>query len=173
MTKLFQSTYQTIEFPDSRQDLSRYERDVTYVFSKKDWETLVEELPDEWQGETICGFLCIHFGDEEELYAKARMRVATNRRVQRAGRWEDDTEWHTVVAFGKSADFAGKYLKKGRQVYVEGRLQTNRWVDKHQIERQATSVVVETIRGLGKREDDQGAARPAATSSGGYEDAPF
>lgn len=74
MTKLFQSTYQTIEFPDSRQDLSRYERDVTYVFSKKDWETLVEELPDEWQGETICGFLCIHFGDEEELYAKARMR---------------------------------------------------------------------------------------------------
>ena len=103
----------------------------------------------------------------------ARMRVATNRRVQRDGRWEDETEWHTVVAFGKSADFAGKYLKKGRQVYVEGRLQTNRWVDKHQIERQATSVVVETIRGLGKREDDQGAARPAAASSGGYEDAPF
>lgn len=103
----------------------------------------------------------------------ARMRVATNRRVQRGGRWEDETEWHTVVAFGKSADFAEKYLKKGRQVYVEGRLQTTRWVDKHQIERQATSVVVETIRGLGKREDDQGAARPAATSSGGYEDAPF
>lgn len=103
----------------------------------------------------------------------ARMRVATNRRVQRDGRWEDETEWHTVVAFGKSADFAGKYLKKGRLVYVEGRLQTTRWVDKHQIERQATSVVVETIRGLGKREDDQGAARPAATSSAGYEDAPF
>lgn len=103
----------------------------------------------------------------------ARMRVATNRRVQRDGRWEDETEWHTVVAFGKSADFAGKYLKKGRLVYVEGRLQTTRWVDKHQIERQATSIVVETIRGLGKREDDQGAARPAATSSGCYEDAPF
>lgn len=104
----------------------------------------------------------------------ARMRVATNRRVQRAGRWEDDTEWHTVVAFGKSADFAGKYLKKGRQVYVEGRLQTTRWVDKHQIERQETSVVVETIRGLGKRDDDQGAARQAATTTGGgYEDAPF
>lgn len=104
----------------------------------------------------------------------ARMRVATNRRVQRNGQWEDETEWHTVVAFGKSADFAGKYLKKGRQVYIEGRLQTTKWVDRNQIERLTTSVVVETIRALGKREDDQGAARPTATSSGGYaDDAPF
>ena len=104
----------------------------------------------------------------------ARMRVATNRRVQRNGQWVDETEWHSVVAFGKSADFAGKYLKKGRQVYVEGRLQTTKWIDKHQIERQSTSIVVETIRGLGKREDDQGAARHAPASSGGYADeAPF
>ena len=104
----------------------------------------------------------------------ARMRVATNRRVQRNGQWEDETEWHSVVAFGKSADFAGKYLKKGRQVYVEGRLQTTKWIDKHQIERQSTSIVVETIRGLGKREDDQGTARHAPASSGGYADeAPF
>lgn len=104
----------------------------------------------------------------------ARMRVATNRRVQRDGRWEDETEWHTVVAFGKSADFAGKFLKKGRQVFIEGRLQTTKWVDRNKIERLTTSVVVETIRALGKREDDQGAARPTATSSGGYaDDAPF
>ena len=104
----------------------------------------------------------------------ARMRVATNRRVQRDGRWEDETEWHTVVAFGKSADFAGRYLKKGRQVFVEGRLQTTTWVDRNRIERQSTSIVVETIRGLGKREDDQGTARHAPASSGGYADeAPF
>ena len=104
----------------------------------------------------------------------ARMRVATNRRVQRNGQWEDETEWHTVVAFGKSADFAGKYLKKGRQVFVEGRLQTTTWVDRNKIERQSTSIVVETIRGLGKREDDQGTARHAPASSGGYADeAPF
>lgn len=75
MTELFKGTYDTvIEFPDKPQDLSRYEREVTYVFSKRDWDTLVEELPDEWQGETISGFLCIQFGDESELYAKARMR---------------------------------------------------------------------------------------------------
>ena len=105
----------------------------------------------------------------------ARMRVATNRRVQRNGQWEDETEWHSVVAFGKSADFAGKYLKKGRQVYVEGRLQTTKWIDKHQIERQSTSIVVETIRGLGRRDEDQGAARQASTTSGGgyADEAPF
>lgn len=103
-----------------------------------------------------------------------QLSVATSRRVKQAdGQYADETEWHRVTCFGKTAEVARDYLAKGRQVYVEGRLQTTRWVDKHQIERQATSIVVETIRGLGKREDDQGAARPAATSSGGYEDAPF
>lgn len=74
MTKLFRSTYETVEFPDCRQDLSRYEREIAYVFSREDWAILLEELPTVWLGETICGFLCIHFGDEEELYAKARIR---------------------------------------------------------------------------------------------------
>lgn len=74
MKKLFETEYALVEFPNTRDDLCRYEREVTYVFTKKDWETLVAELPDEWQGETICDFLCIHFGDESELYAKARWR---------------------------------------------------------------------------------------------------
>ena len=74
MKKLFKSTYETVEFPHCRQDLSRYEREVTFVFTKTDWDTLVAELPDEWQGETICGFLCAYFGDESELYKKARIR---------------------------------------------------------------------------------------------------
>lgn len=105
----------------------------------------------------------------------ARMRVATNRRVQRDGRWEDETEWHSVVAFGHSADFAGKYLKKGRQVYVEGRLQTTKWIDRNKIERMSTSIVVEKIYALGKRDDDQGAPRQAATTTGGgyADEAPF
>ena len=102
------------------------------------------------------------------------MRVATNRRVQRNGQWEDETEWHSVVAFGHSADFAGKYLKKGRQVYVEGRLQRTKWIDRNKIERMSTSIVVEKIYALGKRDDDQGAPRQAATTTGGYADeAPF
>ena len=74
MTNLFKDTYRTVEFPHCRQDLSRYEREISYVFTKEDWDTLVAELPDEWHGETISGFLCTYFGDESELYAKASIR---------------------------------------------------------------------------------------------------
>lgn len=104
-----------------------------------------------------------------------QLSLATTRRVKQAdGSYGDETEWHRVICFSKLAEVARDYLAKGRQVYVEGRLQTTKWVDRNKIERLTTSVVVETIRGLGKREDDQAAARPAATSSGGYaDDAPF
>ena len=104
-----------------------------------------------------------------------QLSVATSRRVkQQDGSYGDEVEWHRVVCFGKTADIASDYLSKGRQIFVEGRLQTTKWIDRNKIERLPTSVVVETIRALGKREDDQGAARPAATSSGGYaDDAPF
>ena len=74
MKKLFKSTYETVEFPHCRQDLSRYGREVTFVFTKTDWDTLVAALPEEWQGETICGVRCADFGDESELYKKARIR---------------------------------------------------------------------------------------------------
>lgn len=103
------------------------------------------------------------------------LSLATTRRVKQTdGSYSDEIEWHRVVCFGKTAEVARDYLSKGRQIYVEGRLQTTKWVDRTKIERLTTSVVVETIRALGKREDDQGAARPTATSSGGYaDDAPF
>lgn len=103
----------------------------------------------------------------------ARMRVATNRRVQRDGRWEDEVEWHTVVAFGKTADFAEKYLKKGRQVYVLGRLQTSRWTDRVGVERMQTSIIVEELRALGKRAEDENTTRPAQASGGYADEAPF
>lgn len=103
----------------------------------------------------------------------ARMRVATNRRVQRDGRWEDETEWHTVVAFGKTVDFAEKYLKKGRQVYVLGRLQTSRWTDRVGVERMQTSIIVEELRALGKRAEDENPTRPAQASGGYADEAPF
>lgn len=104
----------------------------------------------------------------------AKMRIATNRRVQRNGHWEDETEWHNVIAFGKTVDFAEQYLKKGRQVYVLGRLQTSRWTDRVGVERMQTSIIVEELRALGKRAEDENTTRPAPASSGGYADeAPF
>ncbi|MSP90770.1 MAG: single-stranded DNA-binding protein [Myxococcales bacterium] len=60
----------------------------------------------------------------------ARMRVATSFQREKDGVWEKETEWHTVVAFGRTAEKCGEFLDKGRLVYVEGALRSNEWTDK-------------------------------------------
>ena len=86
--------------------------------------------------------------------AVCNVSVATNRR------WYNDqdelieeTEWHRVVLWGSTAEFAGKYLMKGRQVYVEGRLATRKWEDKEGIERYTTEVVASSLVSLGAKGD--------------------
>lgn len=82
--------------------------------------------------------------------AVTTLRIATTeRRKDQSGQWADHTEWHTVVAFGNTAEAAGKYLAKGRQVFVEGRIQTRKWQDKDGRDRWSTEIVAETIRFLG------------------------
>ena len=82
--------------------------------------------------------------------AVADMRVATNRS------WKDKTdtvktatEWHRVVVWGKQAESCAKYLKKGRQVYIEGRLQTRNWKDQEGIQHWTTEIVAQTVQFLG------------------------
>jgi single-strand DNA-binding protein len=80
----------------------------------------------------------------------ANLNIATTeRRRDKDGNWSEHTEWHTVVVFGKTADNAAQYLKKGRQVYVEGRLQTRKWQDKSGQDRYTTEVIGDNIRFLG------------------------
>lgn len=102
------------------------------------------------------------------------LRIATtSRRKNRDGTWGDHTEWHTVVAFGKTADNAIAYLSKGRQVYVEGRLQTRKWQDKEGRDRWSTEVVANNIRFLGSKGDNAtggGNHRPRPAS---YQPEPF
>ncbi len=90
--------------------------------------------------------------------------MATSRRwTDREGNRQEDTEWHRVVCFGRLADIAAQYLSKGRQVLVEGRLQTNQWKDRHSGEtRYRTEIVCGSLQMLGQR---NGAA------DGGAEDA--
>ena len=60
--------------------------------------------------------------------AVARFSIATaERRKSQEGEWTDHTEWHKIVTFGKTAESAGEFLKKGRQVYIEGRIQTRNY----------------------------------------------
>ena len=68
-----------------------------------------------------------------------------------SGEKKEETEWHRVVFRGKLAEIAGEYLKKGSQVYVEGRLRTRKWQDKEGQERYTTEIVAERMQMLGSR----------------------
>jgi single-strand DNA-binding protein len=89
----------------------------------------------------------------------------------KSGEKQEKTEWHRVVFFGKLAEIAGEYLKKGRQVYVEGKLQTRKWQDKEGQERYTTEVVAKEMTLLGGKQNGGGSFevvenKPAASSSG-------
>jgi single-strand DNA-binding protein len=82
--------------------------------------------------------------------AVCRFRLATTeRRKDAAGHWVDRPEWHNVVAFGKTAENCASFLRKGRQVYVEGSLRTRAWQDPDGQPRHATEVVASNIQFLG------------------------
>lgn len=99
--------------------------------------------------------------------AIARFSLATNEaRKKDDGTWEDVTEWHRVVVFGKSAETVGQYVTKGQQIYIEGRLHHDSY-EKDGVKRYTTDVIANTVRLLGRRDD---AGRAAAES--GYPAAP-
>ncbi|NND65491.1 MAG: single-stranded DNA-binding protein [Gammaproteobacteria bacterium] len=132
--------------------------------------------------------------DPETRYTPAGAAV-TNIRIATSEFWKDKetgerqekTEWHRVVFFSRLAEIAGEYLKKGRQVYIEGRLRTNKWEDKDGNDRYTTEVIADNMQMLGSRQgtgsmDDQfepstsAAPQPAAAAAGATEfddDIPF
>ena len=83
----------------------------------------------------------------------ANLRIATTERVKRGEEWVDQTEWHRVTVFGRQAESVGKFLTKGRQVYIEGRIQTRKWQDKDGNDRWSTEIVARDVRFLGGRDD--------------------
>ncbi len=92
--------------------------------------------------------------------AVANFRMATSERFKdQSGEWQERTEWHRVVFFGRTAEVCGEYLTKGRPVYVEGRLQTRSWDDKDGNSRYSNEVVGLEMKMLGQR-GDGGSPRP-------------
>lgn len=80
----------------------------------------------------------------------ARLSVATSENwTDKQGEKQERTEWHRIVVWGKLAELCGKYLSKGRQVYVEGRLQTRSWEDQQGQKKYSTEVVANTVQFLG------------------------
>jgi single-strand DNA-binding protein len=98
----------------------------------------------------------------------------TNIRVATTDKWKDKasgemkeaTEWHRIAFFGRLAEIAGEYLKKGSQVYVEGSLRTRKWQDKEGQDRYSTEIRGDTMQMLGRREGG-GAPREDAAPRGG------
>ena len=118
--------------------------------------------------------------------AVANITIATTETWKdKGGEKQEQTEWHRVAMFGKTAEIAGEYLKKGSQVYIEGKLQTRKWTDKEGQERYTTEIRADRMQMLGSRsggsermappEDDAPpranaaapAKKPAATGKGG------
>ena len=97
----------------------------------------------------------------------AKFTLATNERYKdKNGQWQDRTEWHNLVAWQRTAEIIGEYVKKGSKIYVEGRLQTSSWDDKSTGEKKyRTEIVVNDLVLLSGRGDGEGASR--STGAGG------
>lgn len=121
-----------------------------------------------------------HLGKDPEVKytpqgtAVAKFSIATNwRSKDKDGQWQDHTEWHNVVLWERLAEVAGEYLKKGRQVYIEGRLQTRSWDDKQTGQKKYMTEIVANdlvLLGGGRGEGgggEGGGARGVSTSSAG------
>jgi len=98
----------------------------------------------------------------------ANLRLATSRRVKdRDGNWSDQTEWHTVVCFSRTAELAGQYLHKGSKIFVEGRIQTRSWEDREGKKQYRTEVVCENLKFLDPRGGAGGGGYDSGNASGG------
>ena len=121
-----------------------------------------------------------HLGKDPEVrytpngQAVANFTVATNDSwTDKAGQKQDRTEWHRVVVWAKLAELCGEYLSKGRQVYLEGRLQTREWTNKEGVKQYTTEVVANQVVFLsgGERGQGRGSSRGAgAGASAGGDD---
>jgi single-strand DNA-binding protein len=118
--------------------------------------------------------------DPEVRYATSgsaicNVTIATSRqwKDKTSGERQEETEWHRVVFYDRLAEIAGEYLKKGRPVYVEGRLKTRKWTDKDGVEKYTTEIVADQMQLLGSREGmGDGGGEGGGGGGGGQRSAP-
>jgi single-strand DNA-binding protein len=112
--------------------------------------------------------------DPEIRYTPAGAAVA-NFSIATSESWKDKntgqktskTEWHRIVAWNKLAEICGEYLHKGKQVYVEGKLETRKWQDKDGNDRYTTEIKIHTMQMLGNRNDNDGGQQGGYNQNGG------
>lgn len=126
----------------------------------------------------------VRYSPDGKAVTNVTMATSETWKDKTTGEKQERTEWHRVVFFSRLAEIAGEYLKKGAQIYVEGRLQTRKWQDKEGKDRYTTEIVANEMQMLGSREGrgtapdfdaddaaprgqaDNKTARPAAAAAG-------
>jgi len=119
-------------------------------------------------------FLLGRLGKDPEIrYTAQQMPVGNftlatgDRRKDASGNWVEQTEWHNIVVWGKTAENCHKYIKKGREVFIEGRIQTRKWQDKEGRDRYTTEIVGLNVQFVGGRaESGAGSGAPAGSGMG-------
>jgi len=149
--------------------------------TRRAWEPIVQEIPDTnfiaW-GCIVAGvnkvILVGNLGSDPEVRTTpggqrvANFRLATSRNwTGQDGQRQEKTEWHSIVAWAKLAEICERYLTKGKQVYVEGRLETRSWQDKEGQTRYKTEIICETMQMLGRAGERNGEQPMDAPPRGG------
>ena len=117
-----------------------------------------------------------NLGRDPEVRYTAEGSAITSISVATTSTWKDrnsgerreETEWHRVTFFGRLAEIAGEYLKKGRSVYIEGRLKTRKYTDANGVEKYATDIIAEQMQMLGGRDGGGDFGGDSGGRSGGY-----
>ena len=100
--------------------------------------------------------------------AVTNLNIATSEQWKdKSGEKQERTEWHRVVLFGRQAEIAGEYLKKGRSVYIEGRLQTRKYTDKDGVEKYSTEIVGDRMQLIGGSREGGGGGDVEFSGGGG------
>ena len=117
--------------------------------------------------------------DPEVKYTQSNVPVANisvattdSWKDKNTGEWQEKTEWHRVVLWRHLAERAERYLKKGKQVYVEGKLETRKWTDKEGNDRYTTEIIANQMMLLGRRDEGEGESQGGAQKQAGGFDAP-
>jgi single-strand DNA-binding protein len=100
-----------------------------------------------------------------EAVTNARLATTDKWKDKASGEMKEQTEWHSLSFFGRLAEIAGEYLKKGSAVYIEGSIRTRKWVDKEGKERYSTEIKVAELQMLGGKSEGGGAGRDANNAS--------
>lgn len=100
----------------------------------------------------------------------ATFTLATTERYRdRNGELRENTEWHNIVAWRQTADVVERFVKKGTQLYIEGRLRTRSYTDQQGIKKYTTEINADNLQLLGRRQDDQGQGQGGGYQQGGYQ----